>query len=208
MLQYKNLCLLLTTTQTSRRLCLLLEGCPKKSFSVVVSWRSSFHRKNRLAEKSFSVVGRQQAEGLVLLNYMISHTKLVLTTELLLYLPPKQGRKFSKLKSMMNVTMSTEQVRTRNVWKVISCRKVVSKIERNIEREYLKIEMKHVASTSSGRRTRANQMLTHCTRTAQSNFARVPRPNVCGNNHGVAVIARRNGSTSKLLSIRTLWRAA
>ena len=65
MLQYKPLCLLLTTTQTSRRLCLLLEGCPKKSFSVVVSWRSSFHRKNRLAEKSFSVVGRQQAEGLV-----------------------------------------------------------------------------------------------------------------------------------------------
>ena len=65
MLQYKNLCLLLTTTQTSRRLCLLLEGCPKKSFSVVVSWRSSFHRKNRPAEKSFSVVGQQQAEGLV-----------------------------------------------------------------------------------------------------------------------------------------------
>ena len=65
MLQYKTLCLLLTTTQTSRRLCLLLEGCPKKSFSVVVSWRSSFHRKNRPAEKSFSVVGQQQTERLV-----------------------------------------------------------------------------------------------------------------------------------------------
>ena len=35
MLQYKNLCLLLTTTQTSRRLCLLLEGCPKKIKKVV-----------------------------------------------------------------------------------------------------------------------------------------------------------------------------
>ena len=68
MLQYKTLCLLLTTTQTSRRLCLLLEGCPKKSFSVVVSWRTSFHIKNRLAEKSFSVVGRQQAAGLVETN--------------------------------------------------------------------------------------------------------------------------------------------
>ena len=38
---------------------------PKKRFSVVVSCSTSFHRKNRPAEKSFSVVVRQQAEGLV-----------------------------------------------------------------------------------------------------------------------------------------------
>ena len=38
---------------------------PKKRFSVVVSCSTSFHRKNRLAEKSFSVVVRQQAEGFV-----------------------------------------------------------------------------------------------------------------------------------------------
>ena len=38
---------------------------PKKRLSVVVSCSTSFHRKNRLAEKSFSVVVRQQAEGFV-----------------------------------------------------------------------------------------------------------------------------------------------
>ena len=35
MLQYKPLCLLLTTTKTSWWLCLLLEGCPKKIKTVV-----------------------------------------------------------------------------------------------------------------------------------------------------------------------------
>jgi hypothetical protein len=37
----------------------------KKRFTVVVSWKTSFHARNRPAEKSFSVVVQQQTEGLV-----------------------------------------------------------------------------------------------------------------------------------------------
>ena len=44
---------------------------PKKRFSVVVSWKTSFRRRNRPAEKSFSVVVQQQAEGLVVLQVLI-----------------------------------------------------------------------------------------------------------------------------------------
>ena len=39
---------------------------PKKRFSVVVNWKTSFHRRNRPAEKSFWVIVQQQTEGLVL----------------------------------------------------------------------------------------------------------------------------------------------
>ena len=37
----------------------------RKHFSVVVSWSTPFHGRERPTEKSFSVVVRQQAEGLV-----------------------------------------------------------------------------------------------------------------------------------------------
>ena len=37
----------------------------RKHFSVVVSWSNPFHGRERPTEKSFSVVVRQQAEGLV-----------------------------------------------------------------------------------------------------------------------------------------------
>ena len=37
----------------------------RKRFSVVASWSTSFHGRKRPTEKSFSVVVRQQAEGLV-----------------------------------------------------------------------------------------------------------------------------------------------
>ena len=37
-----------------------------KRFSVVASWSTSFHGRKRPTEKSFSVVVRQQAEGLVM----------------------------------------------------------------------------------------------------------------------------------------------
>ena len=39
----------------------------RKHFSVVVSWSTPFHGRERPTEKSFSVVVRQQAEGLVML---------------------------------------------------------------------------------------------------------------------------------------------
>ena len=38
----------------------------RKHFSVVVSWSTPFHGRERPTEKSFSVVVRQQAEGLVM----------------------------------------------------------------------------------------------------------------------------------------------
>ena len=37
----------------------------RKHFSVVVSWSTPFHGREGPTEKSFSVVVRQQAEGLV-----------------------------------------------------------------------------------------------------------------------------------------------
>ena len=37
----------------------------RKHFSVVVSWSTPFHGRERPTEKSLSVVVRQQAEGLV-----------------------------------------------------------------------------------------------------------------------------------------------
>ena len=40
----------------------------RKHFSVVVSWSTPFHGRERPTEKSFSVVVRQQAEGLVCKN--------------------------------------------------------------------------------------------------------------------------------------------
>ena len=45
-INYKSLCLLLTTTKTSRRLCLLLEGVQKKLKTVVgESSRGLFFKK-------------------------------------------------------------------------------------------------------------------------------------------------------------------
>ena len=48
---------------------------PKKRFSVVVSCSTSFHRKNRPAEKSFSVVVQQQAERRVVVRWKSGLTR-------------------------------------------------------------------------------------------------------------------------------------
>ena len=45
----------------------------RKHFSFVVSWSTPFHGRERPTEKSFSVVVRQQAEGLVVAQ-SVAHT--------------------------------------------------------------------------------------------------------------------------------------
>merc|ERR1719199_2456300 len=53
----------------------------RKRFSVVASWSTSFHGRKRPTEKSFSVVVRQQAEGLVI-KFALTRTQQHLTKHL------------------------------------------------------------------------------------------------------------------------------